>query len=71
MLIAELQEGLKAGEDPLYYELPREAPDPACVGAEAARMYVGPREVPGVSRPVVESGKVSLRRDREGRGGGW
>ena len=61
-LLAELQQGLKEGEDPLYYALPRAAPDPACVGADAARVYVAPREVPGVVRPVVETVKVSVTR---------
>lgn len=60
-LLAELQDGLKEGEDPLFYKLRRAAPDPACVGAGAARMYVAPREVPGVARPVVETAKVSVR----------
>ncbi|MEO5725973.1 MAG: hypothetical protein ABI134_34580, partial [Byssovorax sp.] len=61
-LLAELQDGLKEGEDPLFYKLRRAAPDPACAGADAARVYVAPREVPGVTRPAVETAKVSLGR---------
>jgi hypothetical protein len=67
VLLAELQDGLKEGEDPLFYKLRRAAPDPACVGADAARIYVAPREVPGVARPVVETAKVSVRSGVEGR----
>ncbi|MEO5729519.1 MAG: hypothetical protein ABI134_34790 [Byssovorax sp.] len=66
-LLAELQDGLKEGEDPLFYKLRRAAPDPACVGADAARIYVAPREVPGVARPVVETAKVSVRSGVEAR----
>lgn len=66
-LLAELQDGLKEGEDPLFYKLRRAAPDPACVGADAARMYVAPREVPGVARPVMETAKVSVRSGVEAR----
>lgn len=66
-LLAELQDGLKEGEDPLFYKLRRAAPDPACVGADAARIYVAPREVPGVARPVVETAKVRVRSGVEAR----
>jgi hypothetical protein len=66
-LLTELQDGLKEGEDPLFYKLRRAAPDPACVGADAARIYVGPREVAGVVRPVVETAKVRVRSGVEER----
>lgn len=59
-LLGELKEGRPSGEDPLFYELPREAPDPACVGADAARVYVAPIEPGMAPRGTMDAASVRL-----------
>lgn len=60
-LLAELSQGLKDGEDPLFYELPDSPPDDleACAPNEA-RVYVGPTKPPLAHHKTLELDRVKI-----------
>jgi hypothetical protein len=70
-LLAELSEGLKPGEDPLFYEMPDSPPDdPDACAPNEARVYVGPTTPPMAHHKTLELDRVkvaaSVRAPKEG-----
>lgn len=60
-LLAELSQGLKAGEDPLFYELPDSPPDdPEACAPNEARVYVGPTKPPLAHHKTLELDRVKI-----------
>jgi hypothetical protein len=64
-LLAEIQKKLKPGEDPLYYALPEEPPDPATRLPDEARVYVAPTSL---SAPVKHK-TLDMQKVRVSAGG--
>jgi hypothetical protein len=59
-LLAELSQGLKPGEDPLFYELPQEPDDPEACAPNEARVYVGPTAPPKAHHETLELARVKV-----------
>jgi hypothetical protein len=60
-LLAEIQKKLKPGEDPLYYALPEEPPDPATRLPDEARVYMAPTPLSApVEHKTLEMQKVRI-----------